>query len=68
MSVTEAPDNARQHLVAVARDLFAHAEAGTVPVADEVVEVGEVRDRGIEHAAGGSHRRRNPPGETPRVS
>lgn len=36
---SETSSSARQQLVTVARDLFAHAAAGTVPVADELVEI-----------------------------
>ncbi len=36
-------DVVRKHLVAVAKDLFAHEAAGTVPVTDEVVEIPATR-------------------------
>lgn len=49
MSITEPTDVTRGHLVAVARDLFAHAEAGTIPVADGVVEVPASRYCDPEH-------------------
>lgn len=39
VSMTPTSATARDHLVAVAKDLFAHAEAGTVPVADGVLEM-----------------------------
>ena len=40
---------ARDHLVAVARDLFTHAEAGTIPLADDVVELPASRYFDPEH-------------------
>ena len=39
MTLPSTADIARRHLVAVAKDLFAHEDAGTVPVADEIVEI-----------------------------
>lgn len=37
--MTPVTDRARHELVRVARDLFAHAEAGTTPLADDVLEL-----------------------------
>ena len=37
--INESVPVGREHLLAVARDLVTHAAAGTVPVADEVVEI-----------------------------
>jgi phenylpropionate dioxygenase-like ring-hydroxylating dioxygenase large terminal subunit len=49
VSITESSDLARGHLVALARDLFAHAKAGTIPVADDVVEIPAQRYCDPEH-------------------
>jgi len=36
-------DTARKHLTSVARDLLTHEAAGTVPVADEIIELPAAR-------------------------
>jgi phenylpropionate dioxygenase-like ring-hydroxylating dioxygenase large terminal subunit len=42
-NATATHDTARKHLTTVARDLLAHEAAGTVPVADEIIELPAAR-------------------------